>query len=125
VSILGGAYQHRFSFYYKITVLYNVNSCFVCEIKYISNSTRDNKTKHKVLQSLFKHAVVWKYIDKEDNPMKDVSKPKTQKKQHKDFYNKHELKELFKLLEQPEHHQLMTKCALYGGLRRGEVLGIV
>ncbi|MUV38135.1 Integrase [Lentibacillus sp. JNUCC-1] len=83
------------------------------------------ETKHKVLQSLFKHAIVWKYIDKEENPMEDVSKPKTQKKQHKDFYNKHELKELFKLLEdQPEHHQLMAKCALYGGLRRGEVLGI-
>ncbi|MDY0407235.1 tyrosine-type recombinase/integrase [Virgibacillus sp. 179-BFC.A HS] len=83
------------------------------------------ETKHKVLQSLFKHAVIWKYIDKEDNPMEDVAKPKTKRKQHKDFYNKHELKILFEMLgEQPEHQQLIAKCALYGGLRRGEVLGI-
>jgi len=83
------------------------------------------ETKHKVLQSLFKHAILWKYIEKDNNPMEDVAKPKTENKQHKDFYNKNELKILFRLLEeQPEHHQLMTKCALYGGLRRGEVLGI-
>lgn len=83
------------------------------------------ETKHKVLQSLFKHAVLWKYIEKDNNPMDDVTKPKTENRQHKDFYNKNELKMLFNLLaKQPVHQQLIIKCALYGGLRRGEVLGL-
>ena len=71
------------------------------------------------------YAVVWRLIDGKDNPMKEIEKPKNINKQNKDFYNKDELKILFDIIEKiPLYQQLMIKLALFGGLRRGEILAL-
>lgn len=83
------------------------------------------ETKHKVLLSIFKHAVKWKVIKAEDNPMEDQEKPKDTHKQQKDFYRTHEFPILFELLkEHREDQQLIVLLALTGGLRRGEIAGL-
>lgn len=83
------------------------------------------ESKYKVLKSLFKYAVVWRLIDGKDNPMKEIEKPKNINKQNKDFYTKDELKILFDIIEKiPLYQQLIIKLALFGGLRRGEILAL-
>ncbi|MCJ7839948.1 site-specific integrase [Lederbergia sp. NSJ-179] len=83
------------------------------------------ETKYKILQSIFKHAVQWKIIDKDDNPMSEVKMPSDTKKQKKDFYRKHELPDLMRLLKTLEvRQQHIVKLALFGGLRRGEIAGL-
>ena len=86
---------------------------------------RSLETKYKVLNSIFNHAIKWKVIKAEDNPMEGQGMPKITHKQQKDFYRSHEFPILFDLLkEQSEEHQLIVLLALTGGLRRGEIAGI-
>lgn len=81
--------------------------------------------KHKVLTSIFKHAVLWQIIDEKHNPINNIPTPKYGKEQAKDHYRKEEIPTLFELLETlEERQQLIVKLALFGGLRRGEIAGI-
>lgn len=81
--------------------------------------------KYKVLNSIFKHAVIWQLMDKRHNPMENVSQPKHTTKQIKDHFRKNDVPILFKLLKtMEERHELIVKLSLFGGLRRGEVAGI-
>lgn len=98
-------------------------------IRFFAKEKEENKgsleSKYKVLKSLFKYAVVWRLIDGKDNPMKEIEKPKNINKQNKDFYTKDELKILFDIIEKiPLYQQLIIKLALFGGLRRGEILAL-
>lgn len=78
--------------------------------------------KFNILKSIFKHAVLWKMLA--INPMDGMPKPRAKKKKI-EFYDKEELGALMPLLILlPDNHRLMAKMALFGGLRRGEVMGI-
>ncbi len=87
---------------------------------------RSFETKHKVLNSLFNHAIIWQIISDSDNPMKNQSVPTTEvRKQKKDFYRPHEVPILLNLLEEhTEEQKVMVLLALMCGLRRGEILGL-
>lgn len=100
-------------------------------IEFFKNEKKEGRgsldSKYKVLKSIFDHAVTWKVIKKEDNPMADTEKPKEDKKQeNKDFYRTHEIPTMLELIteQQTEEQQLMVLLALTGALRRGEVAGI-
>ncbi|WP_144511521.1 site-specific integrase [Bacillus sp. FJAT-22090] len=83
--------------------------------------------KYKTLKSIFKHAVKWQVIPKESNPMNEVEKPKEQKMrtEKEQFYTAAEIPGLLKLIETLQPHQrIICKLAIFGGLRRGEILGI-
>lgn len=83
--------------------------------------------KFKTLKSIFKYAVKWKVIARDMNPMDDVSKPKEQKMraEKEQFYKASEIPALLAAFETLElHQQLICKLALFGGLRRGEIVGI-
>src|SRR5690625_868523 len=82
--------------------------------------------KHKILTSIFKHAVLWQMIDEKNNPMTNVSTPNYTKKQEIDHYRFEEVPILMDLIDKDlnERQQLIVKLALFGGLRRGEVAGI-
>ncbi|MEG0471309.1 MAG: tyrosine-type recombinase/integrase [Solibacillus sp.] len=83
--------------------------------------------KFKTLKSIFKYAVKWKVIAKDMNPMDDVEKPKEQKMrtEKEQFYKVTEIPSLLTAFETLEpHQQLICKLALFGGLRRGEIVGI-
>lgn len=83
------------------------------------------EVKYKVLLSLFKHAVKWKIIKKEDNPMEEIEMPKPSKKQNIDFYRAHEIPVLLQAIQTLDvKNQIITKLALFGGLRRGEIAGL-
>lgn len=78
--------------------------------------------KYNILQSIFKCAIKWKVTS--FNPMEGVLKPKGGK-QSVNFYDIEELKILMKLINSlDERNKLLVEATLYGGLRRGEVLGI-
>lgn len=78
--------------------------------------------KYNILQSIFKCAIKWKVLFV--NPMEGVVKPKVGKP-NVNFYDIEELKLLMKLIKSLEaRNELMVEATLYGGLRRGEVLGI-
>lgn len=83
--------------------------------------------KYKTLKSIFKYAVKWKVISKESNPMSEVGKPKekrmrTEKEQ---FFTAAEIPTLLESINALEVHQrIICKLAIFGGLRRGEILGI-
>lgn len=78
--------------------------------------------KFNILKSIFKHAVLWKMLV--INPMDGVPKPRAKKKKI-EFYDKEELGVLMPLLNSLTNDQrLMAKMALFGGLRRGEVMGV-
>lgn len=99
-------------------------------IEFFNNEKSEGRgsleAKYKVLNSLFRHAVKWKVLKNDDNPMIDVDKPKIEKKQrNKDFYRSDELPILLELLvQQSEEQQLMVLLALTGAMRRGEIAGI-
>src|SRR5690625_18094 len=82
--------------------------------------------KHKILTSIFKHAVLWQMIDEKNNPMTNVSTPNYTNKQEIDHYRFEEVPILMDLIDKDlnERQQLIVKLALFGGLRRGEVAGI-
>lgn len=106
----------------KNIITFHITSFFNAERKEKRGSL---PAKYKVLNSIFRYAVKWQLIDKEKNPMKEVSQPKHCTTQHMDHYREDEipiLLELLKTLE--ERQQLMVELALFGGLRRGEVAGI-
>ena len=78
--------------------------------------------KFNILKSIFRHAVLWKMLV--INPMDGVPKPRA-KKRKIEFYDKEELGVLMPLLNSlPDNQRLMAKMALFGGLRRGEVMGV-
>src|SRR5690625_2767924 len=82
--------------------------------------------KHKILTSIFKHAVLWQMIDETNNPMTNVSTPRYTNKQDIDHYRFEEVPILMDLIDKDlnKRQQLIVKLALFGGLRRGEVAGI-
>lgn len=95
-------------------------------VQYFTNEKKEGRgsleKKYNILMSIFKYATEWKVIP--ENPMLDVDKPKTKKKQT-GFYDKDEIIILLRAIKDLEpRHQLMIKLTLVGGLRRGEVLGI-
>lgn len=78
--------------------------------------------KYNVLKSIFKYAVTWGIIT--DDPMNQVEKPKVKPKPIQ-FYDKDEIGKLLTAIKElSARHQLIVKLALFGGLRRGEILGI-
>lgn len=78
--------------------------------------------KYNVLKSIFKYAVTWGIIT--EDPMTQVEKPKTKPKPIQ-FYDKDEIGSLLTAIQGlGARHQLIVKLALFGGLRRGEILGI-
>ena len=86
----------------------------------------NNAGKYKLLLSIFKHAVMWKVIRSEDNPMENQPVPKPlHRQQNKDFYRSHEIPVMLELLkDREEKNQLIVLLALTGALRRGEIAGL-
>ncbi|PWA08621.1 hypothetical protein DCC39_14370 [Pueribacillus theae] len=83
------------------------------------------EAKYKVLLSIYKYAVKWKVIKEEDNPMVEIEMPKPSKKQNIDFYRAHEIPILMEAIQTLDiKNQIITKLALFGGLRRGEIAGL-
>jgi integrase len=83
--------------------------------------------KYKTLNSIFKYAVKWKVINKESNPMSEVGKPKEPKMrtEMEQFYSAAEIPTVLEAIDKLEPHQrIICKLAIFGGLRRGEILGI-
>ncbi|WP_342577738.1 site-specific integrase [Psychrobacillus sp. FSL K6-2843] len=83
--------------------------------------------KYNILKSIFKYAVLWKIIDERNNPMIGVQKPKYKriKVENNQFFDKNEIPGLLKAMENLQEHQyLIAAIALFGGLRRGEVLAL-
>ncbi|MFT8930069.1 MAG: tyrosine-type recombinase/integrase [Sporolactobacillus sp.] len=97
-------------------------------VEYFNHEKREGtgqyalERRHRVIRSLFGKAAEWEIIAKD--PSLAVKKP-TVKRREKDIYDEREIDLLLnKLKTLPINHQLMIKLALFGGLRRGEVLGI-
>lgn len=84
--------------------------------------------KYNLANSIFKHAVLWKIIDERNNPMFGVNRPKRKKlkAEENQFFDKNEIPGLLIALERLlEYQYLIAALALFGGLRRGEVLALV
>lgn len=78
--------------------------------------------RHRVIRSLFGKATEWEIIAKD--PSLAVKKP-TVKRREKEIYDEKEIGVLLdKIKNISIHYRLMIELALFGGLRRGEVLGI-
>ncbi|AYC28688.1 tyrosine-type recombinase/integrase [Paenisporosarcina cavernae] len=78
--------------------------------------------KYEVLKSVFKKAVEWNVL--KTNPMDGIEKPKPKVKK-REFYNKKEIQNHLRILDQLNTYQkLIIKAALIGALRREEILGI-
>lgn len=95
-------------------------------VEFLNNEKRRGggslEKKYNLMQSIFKHAVLWKVIG--ENPLDDVQKPK-RSTDEMNFYTVDEIRELLSAIKAlDKRHQLIIKLALVGGLRRGEVLGI-
>lgn len=100
-------------------------------VQYFSKEKAQNSNiekKYNLANSLFKHAVLWKIIDERNNPMFGVKRPKRMKikAEENQFFDKNEIPGLLKALEKLlEYQYLIAALALFGGLRRGEVLALV
>lgn len=72
---------------------------------------------------IFNTAIKWDFID--NNPCLKVMKPPSQASPEMDFYNENEINEILKLLEY-EDISLRTAIhmLIFGGFRRGELLGL-
>lgn len=110
--------------YFERKLLKNIKTIDIVE--YFTIEKEDGRgsleKKYNILQSIFKCAIKWKVLFV--NPMEDVVKPKVGKP-NVNFYDIEELKLLMKLIKSLEaRNELMFEATLYGGLRRGEVLGI-
>lgn len=95
-------------------------------VQFFTAEKKDEKgqleKKYNVLKSIFKYAVTWGIIT--EDPMTQVEKPKARPKPIR-FYDKEEIGELLiAIKELGPRHQILVKLALFGGLRRGEILGI-
>lgn len=110
--------------YFERIALKNIKTLHIVE--YFSSEKENGRgsleKKYNILQSIFKHACKWKVLS--FNPMDGVSKPKSGS-QKVNFYDFEELRILLDLIKNlSERNKLMVEATLYGGLRRGEVLGI-
>lgn len=80
---------------------------------------------YRVLRSMFEKAVEWKVLKKDDNPMKDIKKPKEDDVEEKKYYDEKEIAALFKALEEePIHIRVLIMLAITTGMRRGEMAGL-
>lgn len=100
-------------------------------VQYFSKEKAQNSNiekKYNLANSIFKYAVLWKIIDERNNPMFGVSRPKRKKlkAEENQFFDKNEIPGLLIALERLlEYQYLIAALALFGGLRRGEVLALV
>ncbi|WP_077705528.1 tyrosine-type recombinase/integrase [Virgibacillus dokdonensis] len=79
---------------------------------------------YAILRSIFNYATNHLRILKK-NPVSLVPKPKVESKKY-EVYTDEEVNDLFALLENELiHYGLMVKIAILGGLRRGEILGLL
>lgn len=87
-----------------------------------SLSERTIKHHHRLLSTMFQHAVEWQLIS--DNPVKRVNPPKIPKKESK-FY---EVDDTMKLIDAlnlaPIKYKLMTTLTIFTGIRRSELMGL-
>lgn len=95
-----------------------------CINKWKETSEHMALSKYVTLKSIFSKAVEWKII--KENPMEGLKPPKTnQKDKDLKFYDEHQLKRLFEVLEKVKEKQKMQiKLAALVGLRMGEIGGI-
>lgn len=78
---------------------------------------------YRVLRSIFRSAIEWQVI--KENPMATIKKPKDGTRSEMKFYDEHDLKALFKDLQQePVQIQAIVMLAVMGGLRRAEIAGL-
>lgn len=88
-------------------------------------SAKTIKNYFSVINNLCRHAVKWDYI--ETNPCSKVTLPKRKKKEAK-YYTEDEVGDLIMALElEPEseiNYVTAVYIALFGGLRKGEILGL-
>lgn len=78
---------------------------------------------HRLLSLIFNTAIKWDFID--NNPCSKVMKPPTQASPEMDFYTEREINEIMDCLE---HEDIALRVAIhmliFGGFRRGELLGL-
>lgn len=79
---------------------------------------------HRILKNIFKRAVEWRVI-KKNNPVGAVQKPRVV---HKEIvpYDEQEVHQMIQALQkkEPLHWRMMITLALTTGMRRGELLGL-
>lgn len=89
--------------------------------KLLSSTTIQKQ--HRQLSLIFNTAIKWDFID--SNPCLKVMKPPTQANPEMDFYTESEINEILKCLE---YEDITLKTAIhmliFGGFRRGELLGL-
>lgn len=89
--------------------------------KFLSSTTIQKQ--HRLLSLIFNTAIKWDFLD--SNPCMKVMKPPTQASPEMDFYNEEEINEILKCLE---YEGIALRTAIYmlifGGFRRGELLGL-
>ncbi|MFS1511353.1 tyrosine-type recombinase/integrase [Chengkuizengella sp. SCS-71B] len=77
---------------------------------------------HRAMRNVFKRAKEWQIIKK--NIMVDIKKPKIEKTKMK-FYDAEEAASVIKALyQEPLMWRLLIFTGMFGGLRRGEILGL-
>lgn len=87
------------------------------------NNRKSLSIKLTILQSIFGKAEEWDLIDFSPARKYKLNKKKIEKEP--EFYNKEELLQLFEELEKESlRDRLIIKLGVYGGLRRGEIMGI-
>ncbi|WP_419962144.1 tyrosine-type recombinase/integrase [Psychrobacillus sp. BM2] len=93
------------------------------------NEQKENKGgslegKYMMMKGIFSKAVKWGVI--EENPMKNVDRPKGEKKNKEtEFYDEEQLKQLLVILEDVyPKHRIGVKLAAFVGLRLSEIAGI-
>lgn len=89
------------------------------------NKRASLEAKHRLLSSIYRQAVKWQLL--EVSPMDNVSIPKVRKEATSDYFRPDEIGLVLELMDTPymKWQRIAFKIALIGGLRRGEILGIV
>lgn len=110
--------------YFENKYMKDINTFHI--VQFFTNEKKEGRgqleKKYNVLKSVFKYATIWGIIVAD--PMDQVEKPKV-KSEPIQFYDKDEITDLLSVMgELGPRHRLMIKLALFGGLRRGEILGI-
>lgn len=78
--------------------------------------------KYQILKSIFKKATEWNFFDVD--PMIGVDKPKHRAKK-RPFYYEDEIRKVLSIIDELQWHQsLIIRLAIFGELRREEILGI-
>lgn len=77
---------------------------------------------HRVISSLFSHAVKWEVVSV--NPASKVDPPKVRRKQPEAYDHEQTARILAALEEEPLKYKVLVILALATGLRRGELLGL-